>query len=60
MGRFLVIFAAVSALAGCANPRYDSGTRGAQAPQDAGAVLDSTTRARRDGAAGSGSTAQPE
>jgi hypothetical protein len=60
MSRFLVIFAAVSALAGCANPRYDSDAPGAQAPGDAGTVQESTARARRDGAAGSGSTAQPE
>jgi len=55
MGRFLVILAAVSALAGCSNPRY-SNSPGAQAPRDAGTVQDTTARARRDSAAGSGSS----
>ena len=60
MGGLLAIFVAVSALAGCANPRYDSESLGAHAPRDAGTPQESTARARRDGAAGSGSTAQPE
>ena len=58
MGRLLVILAAVSALAGCSNPRYASNSPGAQAPRDPGTVQDTTARARRDSAAGSGSSAR--
>jgi hypothetical protein len=59
MGRFLVIFAAVSALAGCYNPRYPSEIPGDRAvPQETGNSQETSVRARRDGAAGSGSSAR--
>ncbi len=57
MGRFLVIFAAVSALAGCYNPRYPSETPGAESvPHETGNSQETSVRERRDGAAGSGSS----
>ena len=59
MGRFLVIFAAVSALAGCYNPRYPSEIPGDRAvPQETGNSQETSVRARRDGAAGSGSSSR--
>lgn len=57
MGRFLVIFAAVSALAGCYNPRYPSEIPGERAvPQETGNSQETSVRDRRDSASGSGST----
>jgi hypothetical protein len=57
MGRFLVIFAVVSALAGCYNPRYPSETPGAEPlPRETGNSQETSVRARRDSAAGSGSS----
>jgi len=59
MGRFLVIFAAVSALAGCYNPRYPSEIPGDRAvPQETGNSQETSVRERdrRDSASGSGST----
>ena len=48
MGRFLVIFAAVSALAGCYNPRYPSEIPGAEAvPHETGNSQETSVRARR-------------
>ena len=56
MGRFLVIFAAVSALAGCYNPRYPSEIPGAEAvPHETGNSQETSVRERRDSAAGWGS-----
>jgi len=61
MGRFLVIFAAVSALAGCYNPRYPSEIPGAEAvPHETGNSQETSVRARRDGAAGSGSSTRSD
>ena len=61
MGRFLVVFAAVSALAGCYNPRYPSEIPGAEAvPHETGNSQETSVRARRDGAAGSGSSTRSD
>jgi len=61
MGRFLVIFAAVSALAGCYNPRYPSEIPGAEVvPHETGNSQETSVRARRDGAAGSGSSTRSD
>jgi hypothetical protein len=59
MGRLIVILAAVSAFAGCYNPRYPSETPGAEPlPHETGNSQETSVRARRDGAAGSGSSAR--
>ena len=61
MGRFLVVFAAVSALAGCYNPRYPSEIPGAEAvPHETGNSQETSVRARRNGAAGSGSSTRSD
>ena len=61
MGRFLVIFAAVSALAGCYNPRYPSEIPGAEAvPHETGNSQETSVRARRDSGAGSGSSVRTD
>jgi hypothetical protein len=59
MGRFLVIVAAVSALAGCYNPRYPSERPAAEPQGPEMGTYDwqgTNARERRDGAAGSGSS----
>ena len=57
MGRFLVIFTVVSALAGCYNPRYPSETPGAESyPRETGNSQETSVRDRRDTAAGSGAS----
>jgi hypothetical protein len=61
MGRFLIVLAAVTALAGCYNPRYPSETPGAEPlPHETGNSQDTSVRARRDSAAGSGSSVRSE
>ena len=61
MRTLLAIFATVCALAGCFNPRYPSETPGAESlPRETGNSQETSVRDRRDGAAGSGSTARTE
>jgi hypothetical protein len=61
MSRFVVIFAVVSALGGCFNPRYPSETPGAESvPHETGNSQETSVRARRDGAAGSGSSVRSD
>jgi hypothetical protein len=53
--------AAVCALAGCYNPRYPSETPGAEpAPHETGNSQETSVRARRDGAAGSGASVRSD
>jgi len=58
MGRCLVLLLAISALAGCYNPPYPSQGPGAAEPlpHEASTPQDTQYRARRDSAAGSGSS----
>jgi len=61
MGRYLIVLAAVCALAGCYNPRYPSEVPGDRAvPQETSNSQETSVRERRDGAAGSGSTVRTE
>ena len=61
MGRFLAIFAAACALAGCFNPRYPSETPGAEAvPHETGNSQETSVRDRRDSAAGAGSSSRSD
>jgi len=61
MGRSLIMLAAISALAGCYNPRYPSEVPGAESvPHETGNSQQTSARARRDSAAGSGSSMQAE
>ena len=55
----LLLAAACLTLAGCYNPRYPSETPGAEAvPHETGNSQETSVRARRDGAAGSGSSSR--
>jgi len=57
MGRCLVLLLAISALAGCYTPSYPSETPAAEPlPHEASTPADATYRARRESAAGSGSS----
>lgn len=61
MGRCLVFLAAIVALAGCYNPPYPSEPPAAEPlPHEASTPQDTTYRARREGAAGSGTSAPTE
>jgi len=58
MGRCLVLLSVVSALAGCYNPPYPSQGPGAAEPlpPESSTPSDTTYRARRESAAGNGSS----
>ncbi len=61
MSRSFIILAAISALAGCYNPPYPPDTAGVgPLPQDTGSAQDPSMRARRHGAAASGSSTGTE
>ena len=61
MRTLLAIVAAVCALAVCFNPRYPSETPGAESlPRETGNSQETSVRARRDGAAGSGSSSRTD
>ncbi|HZE62099.1 MAG TPA: hypothetical protein VE085_16290 [Burkholderiales bacterium] len=64
MSRDFIILAAISALAGCYNPRYSdemSSAPGAAPPAQGSVVSEAArARARRDSAAGSGSSVGSE
>ncbi len=62
MGRCLVFLAAIVALAGCYNPPYPSEGPGASEPlpPETSTPTDNTYRARRESAAGSGSSVTPQ
>jgi hypothetical protein len=61
MRTVLAIVASVCALAGCFNPRYPSETPGAESlPRETGNSQETSVRARRDGAAGSGSSSRTD